>query len=321
MFLKAIAIDSNYTYATLLIAWAYSNQGIYDKAKKWCLKVYSKRNILPIQEELYAEFVHSAFFETPRERITYLKQLLDFNDQLQQEYYDLGMAYNALYQYDKAIPAFEKSLEKYKEWKIKPWWVSNYTYLGIAYHNNNQYKKEERLYKKAEQDFLDDELLIYRQAVLALSENKTRVANNYIDKYRTIRKENFVPEASIMNSIAAIYSEAGILEKAEEYFRQALLLEPDNPVQMNNLAYFLIDKDRNIKEGFELVDKALGSSPDNYSFLHTKGWGLYKQGKYQEALEILQKSWDIRREKATYNYEAYLHLEAAKKAVTSQKNN
>ncbi len=26
---------------------------------------------------------------------------------------------------------------------------------------------------------------------------------------------------------------------------------------MNNLAYFLIDKDRNINEGLELIDKAL----------------------------------------------------------------
>jgi hypothetical protein len=36
-------------------------------------------------------------------------------------------------------------------------------------------------------------------------------------------------------------------------------------------------------------------------------------------LEILQKSWDIRKEKAIYNHEAFLHLEAAKKAVAEQK--
>jgi hypothetical protein len=63
------------------------------------------------------------------------------------------------------------------------------------------------------------------------------------------------------------------------------------------------------------------ANPDNYSYLHCKGWGLYKQGKYQEALDILQRSWDLRREKARYNHEAFLHLEAAKKAVAGQKNN
>ena len=67
------------------------------------------------------------------------------------------------------------------------------------------------------------------------------------------------------------------------------------------------------------LDKALELRPDNYLFLHTKGWGLYKQGKYEEALEMLQKSWDLRREKAVYNHQAYLHIETAKKAVAGKK--
>jgi tetratricopeptide (TPR) repeat protein len=87
---------------------------------------------------------------------------------------------------------------------------------------------------------------------------------------------------------------------------------------MNGLAYFLIDKDRNINEGLELIDKALELSPDKYYMLDTKGWGLYKQGRYKEALEFLQKSWDSN---PFYSHEAYLHLEAAKKGVAGQKNN
>lgn len=87
------------------------------------------------------------------------------------------------------------------------------------------------------------------------------------------------------------------------------------------MAYFLIDKDRNINEGLELVGKALELSPNNYNYLHTIGWAFYKQGKYQEALETLQNSWDLRIEKAVYRHEAFLHLEEAKKAIANQKNN
>ena len=105
-------------------------------------------------------------------------------------------------------------------------------------------------------------------------------------------------EAVITSRMASTYSEAGILDSAENYYRKALSLEPEIPNRMHNLAYFLIDKDRNINQGLELVDTALIKSPDNYNYLHTKGWGFYKQGKYNEALEILQKSWDLRREKA-----------------------
>ena len=81
----------------------------------------------------------------------------------------------------------------------------------------------------------------------------------------------------------------------------------------------MIDTDRNIDEGLQLIDTLLKKNPDNYTYLSNKGYGLYKQRKYKEALDLLQKSWDIRRVKAVYDHEAWLHLEAAKKAVEGQK--
>ena len=118
--------------------------------------------------------------------------------------------------------------------------------------------------------------------------------------------------------LALTYEEAGILNKAEEYYRQAFSLEPNNQDRLNALAYFLIDKDRNLIEGLELIDKALSLSPFDYLIIDTKGWGLYKQGKYSEALELIQKSWEL---KPVYDHELYLHLEAAKKAFAGQKIN
>ena len=70
-------------------------------------------------------------------------------------------------------------------------------------------------------------------------------------------------------------------------------------------------------EGLELIEKALTISPDDYLSIDTKGWGLYKQKKYTEALDLLQKSWTL---KPVYDHEVHLHLEAAKKAVAGQKN-
>jgi hypothetical protein len=55
---------------------------------------------------------------------------------------------------------------------------------------------------------------------------------------------------------------------------------------VNSLPYFLRYKDRKLNEDLVLVDYELVSTTDDY--LHTKGLGLYKQGKYKEALEILQ---------------------------------
>ncbi len=320
-FKQAILIDSNFINVIIPITAAYVNQGLNDSAKKWCLKIYKKKEQVPIQQQIMIDIDYALLFQTPLEEIKYLYQFLEFDDQWPTLYYTLGLSYNRLKQYNKAIIEFEKALELYKKWDSKPWWSYNYTLLGQSYHETGQYKKERKLYKKAEQDFPDSPDIIYRQAVLSLVEKDTIMANHFVDKFISILKNNSVSESNIAAGLAGIYSNANYLDKAEEYYRQALALASENPLWLNDLAYFLIDKDRNVIEGSELVDRALKLSPDNYEYLDTQGWGLYKQGNYKEALEILQKSWDLRREKAVYNHEAFLHLEATKKAVAGQKNN
>ena len=176
------------------------------------------------------------------------------------------------------------------------------------------------MYKQAEQHFPDDFDLVYRQAVLSLAEGNTISANRYTEKLKTIFKGNYSTNEAVISWILAnVYSEAGIIDQAEIYLREALALDPEDSDIMNFLAYILIDKDRNISEGLELADKALELSPENHDCLHTKGWGLYKQGRYQEALETLQKSWDIRREQAIYDHEAYLSSRGSKKGFCQSK--
>ena len=314
--LKAITIDTNFYSAIILLPVAYAAQGLFDQANMWSLRAYKKRDQMPLQQQIFTNWLYAAAFETPHEKIKYLSQILEFDDQVPLLHFQLGIDYTELYQYDKAIREFEKALEIYNKWESKPMWAFNYVFLGDAYHETGQFKKEDKLYKKAEQDFPDDYAIIQRQAVLSLTQGDTAKANNYIEKYISIRKDKLLSDAAITSSLAAIYSEAGILNKAEKYYRQALSLEPERPGRLNDLAYFLIDKDRNIEEGLKLVDKALEINPDNYSYLDCKGWGLYKLGKYKEALLLLEKSWKL---KPGYSHELYLHLEAAKKTVASQK--
>jgi tetratricopeptide (TPR) repeat protein len=321
LYSQAVEIDSNFIFASLMLSAAYYNLGLYDQAKKSCLRIYKKRDQMPLQLKIRVNQQYALYFETPYDEIKYLRQLQELNDQSPTVYYHLGWTYYRLLQYDKAIPEFEKALEIYNKWDIKPYRVANYYFLGDVYHKTGQYKKEKKLYKKAERDYPNDPVLMHMQAVLALSEGKAKDAIDYINKSISIAKENSASEAAIAATLGAIYSEAEMLDNAEKYYHQALSLEPENPVIINTLAYFLIDKDRSINEGMELVEKALKLRPDNYSYLHCKGWGLYKQGKYQEALDILQKSWYLRRQNAVYDQKAFLHLEVAKKAVASQKNN
>ncbi|MCX6328260.1 MAG: hypothetical protein NTZ85_01930 [Bacteroidia bacterium] len=317
-FLEAIEIDSNFTFAVMMLSRNDLSLSLLKEGKEYCLRAYKKRDHMPIYMRLNVDDLYAWYTEGPPGRIKYLKQLIDLDSQNPLTYYNLGNNYRLLSQWDKVIPLLEKSLNIYKKWGVKPTWVFDYIQLGSAYYKTGQFKKEKKLNKKAERDFPDTPGIISNQAVLSLAEKDTISANRYIEKYKSILKDNASSEAAITTNLAGIYSEAGMLNKAEEYYRQALSFQPDSTLRLNNLAYFLIDNDRNINEGLELTDQALKLKPDNSNSLHIKGWGLYKQNKYKEALKLLVKSDSL---KSFYNNSLYLHLEAAKKAVASQKNN
>jgi AraC-like DNA-binding protein/tetratricopeptide (TPR) repeat protein len=317
LYSRAVAIDSNFLPAIVFLSMRYEELGLHEDAKKWCLKAYEKREEANKKERILVEWHHAALFETPVEEIKYLKQSQDADDQIPVSYWRTGNAYLKLSEYSKAIPEYEKALEIYDKWGIKPMMAGNYTALGLAYHKTGQYKKEKKLYSKAGIDFPDDPDLIASQALLSLAEGDTVCANRYIEKLRSALTYLSRSETQIAGNLAYVYSEAGYMNKAEEYYRQALSSEPENADRLNELAWFLIDKNRSIEEGLELVEKALEINPLNYLYLHTKGLGLYKLGKNKEALELLERSWGL---KPVYDHGLFLHLTEVKKAVAGQKN-
>jgi Tfp pilus assembly protein PilF len=152
-----------------------------------------------------------------------------------------------------------------------------------------------------------------------LTKGDTVAANRYIKEFISVLKKNSSSEADIAEGLAVIYWSVEDLEKAEGFYRQALRLDPENPGRINNLANFFISNDRNLNEVSELMDNAMKLAPDTYdyyNYLDIKGWGSYKQGRYMEALEILQKTWDSI---PFPLYRIKSHLEEIKKVVPGQK--
>jgi tetratricopeptide (TPR) repeat protein len=321
LYSQALAIDSNFAGAYIQLTMSNLNLDKYDQAKKICLELCKKSGKMSPQVKIMTSWLYACCFETPHEQINYAKQLLEMDDQAPSLHFVLGMSYFNLGQDENGIPEYEKALKIYKKLGITPSWTGVFSHLGGAYIRTGQYEKAKHLFITMEKGFPDNPDLLEGRAFLAIIEGDTTESDRYLEKLKSVRKDQLWSEAKITTNIAGVYSAAGKNLKAEEMYRQALSTEPENHIRLNRLAYFLIDKDRNINEGLELVDKALALSPGNFEYLDTKGWGLFKLGKYKEALEVLQKSWNLRRQNAVYDHVAYLHFEEAVKAVASQKNN
>jgi len=317
LFRNALEVDTGFIQATGYLAIAYMNEGYYEDARKLCIEAYERKEQVNRRTQYLIDWLYANYFHGPAEALKPLRQLLKMDEQQAFIHYLAGLTYTDQQYYDKAIPEFERSLSIYDQWEVTPPWVHSYTSLGEAYNKTGQYGKEKKLYRKAEKEFPGDIAILSNKAVLALKTDKSKTADECIEKYISALKEMSYSESAIARNLGSIYLDAGMIQKAEEKYRDALSMQPGNASFMNNLAYLLIDKEINIEEGLELAGKALRSEPENYLYLDTKGWGLYRQGKYEEALNYIKKSWEL---KPIYNHVVFLHLEAAKEAVDRNEN-
>ena len=80
------------------------------------------------------------------------------------------------------------------------------------------------------------------------------------------------------------------LEPAEQFFRQALDLDPNNAMTLNYLGYMLADKGMRLPEALKLIRKAVDIDPMNGAYLDSLGWAYFKLGQYEEAEENLRQA-------------------------------
>jgi tetratricopeptide (TPR) repeat protein len=75
---------------------------------------------------------------------------------------------------------------------------------------------------------------------------------------------------------------------AEATLRDILKASPGNPIALNNLGYFLLERDERFEEARTLIQQAVDVDPTNPSYLDSLGWAYFKLGKLVEAEKYLK---------------------------------
>jgi tetratricopeptide (TPR) repeat protein len=88
---------------------------------------------------------------------------------------------------------------------------------------------------------------------------------------------------------------------AEQDFRKALELEPDQPLVLNYLGYSLIDRGEKLDEAVSMVEKAVEQRPDDGYIVDSLGWAYYRLGNYERAVKELERAVSLRPEDPVIN--------------------
>lgn len=97
-------------------------------------------------------------------------------------------------------------------------------------------------------------------------------------------------DVGILSTLALAYDNQGDYTKSEEMYERALKIEPQNPLVLNNYAYNLSERNKNLDKALTMAKIAVGKEEGNASYLDTIGWIYFKLKNYKLARNFIEKS-------------------------------
>ncbi|MCK4530496.1 MAG: tetratricopeptide repeat protein, partial [Candidatus Marinimicrobia bacterium] len=91
--------------------------------------------------------------------------------------------------------------------------------------------------------------------------------------------------------LANIYVEMNEAEKADQTYKDLLIVLPENVSVLNNYAYALACLNMDLGRAMNMVNKAL-KQEKSAAYCDTKAWVLYRQNKYNQALKWIKKAFE-----------------------------
>ena len=88
--------------------------------------------------------------------------------------------------------------------------------------------------------------------------------------------------------LAGFYAEMGDAAAAEQELVRILQKKPDHAPSNNDLGYLWADRGVNLKKAEQLIREALKASPQSPAYLDSLAWVMYKEGRFDEAVGMLQ---------------------------------
>lgn len=102
---------------------------------------------------------------------------------------------------------------------------------------------------------------------------------------------NIKMEEQFYSFLGDAYNQIKDNAKSDAYYEKVLKLNPDNDYVLNNYAYFLSLRNKNLEKAAEMAKRAVELKPGTAN-QDTYGWVLYQMGNYNEAAIMIKKAID-----------------------------
>ena len=190
--------------------------------------------------------------------------------------------YSALGEEDKELTVMEEYLNEHEE---------NYYIWESFLMKLNESGDNERLYKyagKVSSLFNTAPLPKILYAFALIEKEMYDEAGDELRKVRILVNNEQPFLVQILSMEAEIAYRKGNTDEAFEKFDEALKLDGQNALVLNNYAYYLAEEDKKLDEALTMIEACL-EIEENVTYLDTHAWVLYRMGKIREAEKIMER--------------------------------
>ena len=111
-----------------------------------------------------------------------------------------------------------------------------------------------------------------------------------------------------------IYHKLGDDDKAFQAYDSCLVYQQSNAAVLNNYAYYLSLKKKQLDKAEEMSRKSNELEPDNSTYLDTYAWVLFQLKRYEEAKQYMDKAVEImKRDEEEISDEIQMHIDKINK--------
>ena len=161
--------------------------------------------------------------------------------------------------------------------------------LLILYIDNREYRKAYDLASVYSRENNRSILGKVYYAMAAMELREYQIANNELEKAMILAGNNEELKVQVLSMLGDLKYRMKDYDASYRYYEDALAISPDDPLLLNNYAYFLAEGGRDLKKALKMAEKVMELDGDNPTYIDTYAWVLYKLGNHREALKEMMR--------------------------------
>lgn len=160
--------------------------------------------------------------------------------------------------------------------------------LLLCYLNLKDYVNLEKRAETCSRLFNRSFLAKVLYSTAAIENEHYSVALTELDKAEILAGNNEEMQLQVLSLRADAYYRMKDYNQAFETFEAAIENNNQDILILNNYAYYLAERNLNLKQAEKMAKQVIEAEPENPTYLDTYAWVLYKSGKLSKSIKIFE---------------------------------